>query len=332
LVCDVGSVTVTVGLVDMRSMRIHLITAGQNSQLQIAAEPAQRRKWAEQHENGEAILRRLLMDDVRRLSKKIMEAGGVDISKVKAICCTGHSMMLSLIANGMTAGPGKVLCYPASGLTRLPEYTNIPAYIMPAAGKKLSAELVACCLAADLYHKKDNPDITLLLSLGQEGYVVAAGQGRLLAAHVPSMPFEGYGIRWGIGWGTMAGFIFGGLNYFIGNGIAIDWTTILCDYFLAFAMLGLGAGLFKGKKHAVYFGSLVGGGLQFLASYLVGVFVWGKWMPEEFLGLTMTTPWFYSFLYNGLWAFPNIALALVVFAALQKPMGKYIRGEDLLGV
>lgn len=164
--------------------------------------------------------------------------------------------------------------------------------------------------------------------------VIPLGQlpngGSLL--NVSMMPIVLYGVRYGFGWGAMAGFIFGGLNYFVGNGISIDWTTILCDYFLAFMMLGLGAGLFKGRKNGVIWGSLVGGGLQFLASYLVGVFVWGKWMPEAFLGLTMTTPWIYSLLYNGLWAAPNIALSIVVFMLLKKPLKKYIYAEDLQNV
>lgn len=164
--------------------------------------------------------------------------------------------------------------------------------------------------------------------------VIPLGQlpngGSLL--NVSMMPIVLYGVRYGFGWGAMAGFIFGGLNYFVGNGISIDWTTILCDYFLAFMMLGLGAGLFKGRKNGVIWGSLVGGGLQFLASYLVGVFVWGKWMPEAFLGLTMTTPWIYSLLYNGLWAVPNIALSIVVFMLLKKPLKKYIYAEDLQNV
>jgi thiamine transporter len=171
--------------------------------------------------------------------------------------------------------------------------------------------------------------VALVLNLLQD--VIPLGQlpngGSLL--NITMVPLVLYAIRWGMSWGFMAGFIFGGLNYFIGNGISIDWTTILCDYFLAFGMLGFGAGIFKHKKCAVYAGTVVGGGLQFLASYLVGVFVWGRWMPEAFLGMPMTSPWLYSLLYNGLWAVPNIILALLVFAALQKPMRKYIRGEDV---
>ena len=150
--------------------------------------------------------------------------------------------------------------------------------------------------------------------------------------NVSMLPIVFFAIRYGAGWGAMAGFVFGTLNYVIGNGIAIDWTTIICDYLLAFTLLGLGAGLFHGKKWAAVWGSLVGGGLQFLSSYLVGVFVWGRWMPEEFLGMPMTSPWIYSLLYNILWAAPNIALTIVVFVLLYrvKPMRRYLLGQDLV--
>lgn len=140
-----------------------------------------------------------------------------------------------------------------------------------------------------------------------------------------------FAVRHGAGWGAMAGFVFGGLNYMMG-GTAIDWTTIIFDYFLAFSMLGLGAGLFRGRKWGAYAGSILGVSLQFLASYLVGVFIWGKWMPEEFLGMTMTTPWFYSLLYNILWAGPDLLLCLVVFTVLYqvKAMRPYLMGADLV--
>lgn len=144
------------------------------------------------------------------------------------------------------------------------------------------------------------------------------------------IPLIMFAVRYGIGWGAMAGFVFGGINYILG-GTAIDWTTIICDYFIAFSMLGFGAGLFHQKRFGCIGGSITGISLQFLASYLVGVFVWGKWMPEEFLGLTMTSPWIYSLLYNILWAGPDLLLSVIVFAILYqlKPMQKYLRGNDL---
>ena len=52
-------------------------------------------------------------------------------------------------------------------------------------------------------------------------------------------------------------------------------------------------------------------------------------MPDEFFGMTMTSPWFYSLLYNGSYMLPSIILCLVVFAALYKPLKKYFTAEDL---
>lgn len=144
------------------------------------------------------------------------------------------------------------------------------------------------------------------------------------------VPIIFFAVRHGCGWGAMAGFVFGGINYMMG-GSAIDWTTIICDYFIAFSMLGFGAGLFKNAKFGCIFGSAAGISLQFLASYLVGVLVWDKIMPETFLGLSMTTPWFYSFLYNICWAGPDLILAVVVFSVLYqlKPIHRYLTAQDL---
>ena len=172
--------------------------------------------------------------------------------------------------------------------------------------------------------------IALVIDLLKE---VLPGQlpngGSLL--NISMLPIVFFAIRYGAGWGAMAGFVFGTLNYIIGNGIAIDWTTMVCDYLVAFTLLGFGAGLFKGRKWAAVWGSLVGGTLQFLSSYLVGVFVWGKWMPESFLGMPMTSPWIYSFLYNILWAAPNIVLTIIVFILLSrtKAVRRYLQGLDI---
>lgn len=147
------------------------------------------------------------------------------------------------------------------------------------------------------------------------------------------LPLTFFAIRYGPKWGFLAGFAFGGLDYIIGNGIAIDWTTIICDYFLAYGLLGFGAGLFAGRRGSAYWGTLCGGLLMFLSSYFVGVFVWGKYMPEVFLGIPMTSPWFYSFLYNISWAGPDIVLTAAVYAVLYRAesMRRYLRREDLSG-
>ena len=94
--------------------------------------------------------------------------------------------------------------------------------------------------------------------------------------------------------------------------------------------LGFGAGLLSRRKWSVYYGTVIGGVLRFLAHFLIGVFVWGKWMPDTFLGKPMTSPWIYSLIYNGSYMLPSIVLCLVVFALLYKPLRKYFTSADLL--
>ena len=144
------------------------------------------------------------------------------------------------------------------------------------------------------------------------------------------LPIILFAARYGCGWGSLAGLVYGTITYLIGNKFSVDWTTIICDYFIAFVALGFGAGLLSRRKWSVYYGTVIGGVLRFLAHFLVGVFVWGKWMPDTFLGKPMTSPWIYSLIYNGSYMLPSIVLCLVVFALLYKPLRKYFTSADLL--
>ena len=85
------------------------------------------------------------------------------------------------------------------------------------------------------------------------------------------LPLVLFAVRYGAGWGALAGISFGILDYVVGSGIAIDWTSILFDYIFSYGLLGLGAGLFKKRRWSAYWGTLVGGVLLFLSCYLVGV-------------------------------------------------------------
>ena len=149
--------------------------------------------------------------------------------------------------------------------------------------------------------------------------------GSITLAMVPILL---YAVRWGLGGGLLAGFVFGVLQFAFDGGFAISWQSIVGDYLLAFAALGLG-GLVSGKKNAIFTGTVIGGLARFLVHYVVGATVWAEYMPESFFGMTMHSPWFYSLLYNLAYMLPNIVICLVIFAIINKPLGKYIRGEDL---
>ena len=58
--------------------------------------------------------------------------------------------------------------------------------------------------------------------------------------------------------------------------------------------------------------------------------IWAEYMPEVFFGMAMTTPWFYSLLYNGFYMAIDMVLCLLVFWLARKPMWKYYTGGDIL--
>ena len=145
---------------------------------------------------------------------------------------------------------------------------------------------------------------------------------------VAMLPIFLYCVRWGFGPGLLASFLFGLVHLIISGAYAWGWQSILGDYLLAYTVLGF-AGLFHRQRHGLFFGTIVGGLARFLVHYLVGVWVWGEYMPDRFFGMTMTSPWFYSFLYNGSYMFIDMLLCLVLGLLLYKPLGRYIRGEDL---
>lgn len=142
------------------------------------------------------------------------------------------------------------------------------------------------------------------------------------------LPIFLFAVRWGLAEGLMAGFVLGVLQFMFDGGFALGWQSIIGDYLVAFTVLGL-AGIFMGKKGGIFWGTLLGSAARFLVHYVVGATIWAEYMPENFFGMTMTTPWFYSLLYNGFYMVIDMVLCLVIFAILYSPMNKYLTGGDL---
>ena len=149
--------------------------------------------------------------------------------------------------------------------------------------------------------------------------------GSLTPAMFPVLLFA---VRWGWKDGLLGGLVLGILQFTFDGGFALGWQSILGDYLLAFTALGL-AGVFRGRRWGIFAGTVLGCAGRFLVHYVVGATIWAGHMPGEFLSMTMTSPWFYSLLYNGVYMLPNMALALVIGALLYRPMGRYLTGADI---
>ncbi|MFR6426086.1 MAG: energy-coupled thiamine transporter ThiT [Oscillospiraceae bacterium] len=148
---------------------------------------------------------------------------------------------------------------------------------------------------------------------------------------IEMLPIFLYCARWGFGPGMLASFAYSILQAVLSSTYAWTWQSLIGDYLLAFTVLGSCRLRARSSRAASSIGTVVGSVARFLVHYVVGATIWAEYMPETFFGLTMTSPWFYSALYNGSFMLIDMVLVLIVGALLWKPLKKYITGEDLRG-
>ena len=142
------------------------------------------------------------------------------------------------------------------------------------------------------------------------------------------LPIFLYCARWGFGPGMLAAFGYSLLQLLLDGAYAWGWQSIIGDYILGYTVLGI-AGLFSKSKNSLLWGTLSGGLARYLLAYVVGATIWAEYMPESFFGMTMTSPWIYSALYNASYMFPCIILCLLVGMLLKNPLAGYISGKDI---
>ena len=141
--------------------------------------------------------------------------------------------------------------------------------------------------------------------------------------------------RYGAGWGLFTAFVFSLIELVFGlKNIGYAESTVMAvgiiflDYILAYSVIGL-SGIFGKSRAAVATGIIVTFTLRFLCHLVSGAWIWGVWMPDEYMGMTMTNPWIYSALYNGWYMAAELVLTLIVAMLIYKPLEKYFRGEKL---
>lgn len=141
--------------------------------------------------------------------------------------------------------------------------------------------------------------------------------------------------RYGWKWGVLTAFVYSiaqlllGLdnvayaeNFLMGVGI------VMLDYVVAYTVIGL-SGVFGKQFWSVLVGVAVTFTLRFLCHLVTGAWIWGVWMPEQFMGMPMTNPWFYSFLYNGWYMLFELVCTEIVVSIIYWPLKRYFTGNDL---
>ena len=127
--------------------------------------------------------------------------------------------------------------------------------------------------------------------------------------------------RWGFGYGMLTSFAFSLLQLLLDGFAGIGWQSVIGDYLAAYTLLGI-AGLFRGKKSGYVLGCFAGCAARFLSTWITGATVWAEYMPERFFGMTMTSPWLYSALYNGSYILAGGLLCAIAGVLLKGPLEK----------
>ena len=148
------------------------------------------------------------------------------------------------------------------------------------------------------------------------------------SVNIGMLPVVFFAVRWGAGRGLVCALAYSVLQLIFDGGYAWSWQSIIGDYIAAFTLMGL-AGVFRGVRGGIFCGCALASILRFLSSWITGATVWAEYMPEEFFGATMTSPWVYSALYNGFYSAVNGALCILIFALMYRPMRRYILAEDI---
>ncbi|MBR0508195.1 MAG: energy-coupled thiamine transporter ThiT [Clostridia bacterium] len=150
---------------------------------------------------------------------------------------------------------------------------------------------------------------------------------------VSMLPIVMISHRYGWKWGVLVSFVYSigqlllGLdNVAYGKTFVMGAGIVLLEYIVAYTVLGF-SGIFGKSRKAVAIGIAVTFTLRFLCHYIAGVWIWGEWMPDEFMGMKMVSPWIYSALYNGWYMLVELVATEIVAMLIYQPLKPYFLGE-----
>lgn len=125
------------------------------------------------------------------------------------------------------------------------------------------------------------------------------------------------------GWkyGIASGAVFGFLKCLIGGGIGWGLPSVMLDYVLAYAAVGV-AGFFKDKYWAIELSTFIGCIARFIIHFISGVTIYMITVPTEVAGVTFANPVIYSIVYNAVYMLPNTVIAVIIMALLRLPIKK----------
>ena len=163
--------------------------------------------------------------------------------------------------------------------------------------------------------------VALALALSYVDINVGFQGGSISLVMIPIIVFS---LRHGALYGIGVGLVFGTLKFFLAGGVALNWQSMLLDYSVAYAAVGL-AGLFKNAnfKLASLVATVVGVTGRFIVSFISGVTIYAEYAEPVYLGIQTPNAFIYSIIYNGAYILPSLIIALVAVPVIMEALKRY---------
>ena len=226
---DIGTTTVAVYLVDMRTGKVKSSVSAMNSQKAYGADVISRISYASSGKEGALILKDIISVQLDNMARELAATEGISAEDIFAAVITGNTTMLHLLTG---ADPSAISVSPyipvfTEAIHTTPSSLGIGirrnglALMLPSISSYVGADIVAGMLACGM-DQSDN--INLLIDIGTNGEIaIGSKKGFLCCSAAAGPAFEGAGISHGLG--GVKGAI-NSVRHDAGSKCGISYTTI----------------------------------------------------------------------------------------------------------
>jgi uncharacterized 2Fe-2S/4Fe-4S cluster protein (DUF4445 family) len=196
---DIGTTTVVLALVDLKSGRLVDVISDYNGQIIYGEEVLSRVEFARSRKDGGEILQRSIISTLNNLIKRVM--GDFPTERIYDVVVAGNTLMTHFFFKKdvnylfQEADP-RLERNPFLALARdLDLNVNPGAMVfgLPSVGRYMGGDVVGDILTAGIANASE---ISLMVDLGTNGEIVIGSEGWLISTSVASGPaFEGYEIK-----------------------------------------------------------------------------------------------------------------------------------------
>ncbi|MHB8156371.1 MAG: ASKHA domain-containing protein [Desulfocucumaceae bacterium] len=186
LAIDIGTTTVVVYLIDMRTGAVMDVGADYNGQIQYG-EDILTRIFSARESGGTEKLQRAVIDSLNGITKRLALKGNIDLEReISAVSIGANTTMVHLL---LGLDPGNICVAPyipvvnspgiaEAGSLGLAANKKAPVFIFPSIGSYLGGDVIAGVLASEMYK---NDELALLVDIGTNGEIVLGNSQWMVA-------------------------------------------------------------------------------------------------------------------------------------------------------